>query len=339
MEKTSQPSIQNVSPDSIMEMIGGYERAAVIGAAIDLELFTAIGEGAGTATDIARRCQASERGVRILCDYLVSTGQLQKSGDRYSLAEDAAAFLDKRSPMYLGSVANFLQSSHMRGNYDTLVDNVRRGGAAAGSNSVSPEHPMWVTFAKSMAPMMAPVAKAVASQLPPGLGKVLDIAAGHGLYGIAVAQQQPQARIVALDWQNVLEYAKENARRLGVESRYELLPGDAFEVQFGGDYDAALVPNFLHHFDAETNKRFLMKIYGALRTGGVVAVVEFVPNEDRVSPPWPAQFALKMLAGTPSGDAYTFPEIGEMLSSAGFSNFRRIDLRPTPQTLVLATKS
>lgn len=78
--------------------------------------------------------------------------------------------------------------------------------------------------------------------------KVLDIAAGHGMYGVTIAKHNPNAEIFAVDWPRVLDVAKENAQAAGVAARYHTLPGNAFEVEFGKDYDLALLTGFLHHF-------------------------------------------------------------------------------------------
>src|SRR4051812_22347046 len=97
-----------VSPDRVFEMIHGYQQSAAIKGAIDVDLFSAIGEGNTTPAALAKRCSASERGIRILADFLVVSGLLTKSGAAYGLAPDSAAFLDRRSPAYMGSVTQFL---------------------------------------------------------------------------------------------------------------------------------------------------------------------------------------------------------------------------------------
>ena len=158
---------------------------------------------------------------------------------------------------------------------------------------------------------------------------MLDIAAGHGLFGIEVAKQSPQARIVAVDWAQALEVAKRNAENAGVANRYQTLPGSAFDVEFGGPYDIVLLTNFLHHFDAPTCVRLLKKVHAATKRGGRVATLEFVPNADRVSPPMAAAFSLTMLATTASGDAYTFRELESMYREAGFE---RISAQPVQRT-------
>ena len=123
---------------------------------------------------------------------------------------------------------------------------------------------------------------------------------------------------------------------MGIGGRFGTIPGSAFEVALGIGYDVALLPNFLHHFDFATNVTLLKRVRAALKPGGLVAVIEFVPNEDRVSPPDGALFAMRMLGTTPSGDAYTFAEIARMLQEAGFGASESRSLAPAHQQLILA---
>jgi len=193
-----------------------------------------------------------------------------------------------------------------------------------------------------MAPFVAPVAQAMGEILSAGgspVGRVLDIPAGHGLFGLEIALRQPQARVTAVDWVKVLEVAAENYRAKGVADRLERKPGNAFDVEFGAGYDLALLTNFLHHFDETTCISLLRKVHAALRPGGRVAAAEFVPDEGRVSPPMPASFSFIMLATTPSGDAYTYRELNRMFRAAGFGATQAHKLLPSPQTLVIATKA
>jgi ubiquinone/menaquinone biosynthesis C-methylase UbiE len=165
--------------------------------------------------------------------------------------------------------------------------------------------------------------------------RVLDIAAGHGLFGIEIAKQNPQAHVTGLDWAPVLRVALENARKAGVHERYDMLPGSAFDVDFGGPYDAVLLTNFLHHFDQPTCVDLLKKVRRALKPGGKAATLEFVPNEDRISPPIPASFSMTMLTTTPSGDAYTLSELTAMYSDAGFTNMQAHPIPMSPHTVVV----
>src|SRR5258705_6271352 len=274
------------TPDLFFETMQGYQRTAALRAAIDLELFTAISEGAATLPAIVTRCRAPERGVRILSDYLTVLGMLSKKGDAYQLTPESAAFLDKGSPMYLGGIVGFMCAPEIVQVFDNLTATIRRGSVTAEESSVVEENPVWETFARAMVPMMMPASQAIADILKAdGPQRVLDIAAGHGMFGIALAQRNPQAEVVAVDWAGVLAVASENAAKMGVAARHRGVPGDAFKVDWGTGYDLALMTNFLHHFDRETCTSLLRKTAASLKPGGRVAVLEFVPNDDPVSPP------------------------------------------------------
>ena len=328
------------SPELFFKTVGAYQRTAALRAAIELNLFTTIGDGAHTVSAIAAGCKASERGTRILCDYLTIVGFLAKTGDSYQLTPDTAFFLSTRSPAYLGGTMAFLGSAPIVHHFDDLAAIVRRGTLPKEDSNVADENPVWQEFARAMVPMMMPSAQAIAEILnvaAAGPVRVLDIAAGHGIFGIVVAQRNAQAEVVAVDWAGVLQVATENATKMGVAARHKALPGDAFKVDWGTGYDVALMTNFLHHFDTPTCTTLLRKVAGSLKPGGRVAVLEFVPNDDRVTPPMAASFAMQMLGGTPSGDAYTLSELSAMLKAAGFATATSHPLQG-PETLVVGTK-
>lgn len=328
-----------LNPGLVFEMVQSHQRTAALKAAIELDVFKAVGEGPGDAASIARHAKASERGIRILCDFLVINGVLAKENGHYKHTPTSAAFLDPRSPACMASVAQFLSESAIMQADGQLAEIVRTGRTyLPGQGTVEPENPIWVVFAENMAPMMGPMAGPLGAVVLNGYKgpmKVLDIAAGHGLFGIEIAKQNPQARVTGLDWAPVLRVALKNAEKAGVQDRYDMLPGSAFEVDFGGPYDVVLLTNFLHHFDKPTNVGLLKKVRAALKPGGRAATLEFVPNEDRVSPPMPAAFAMTMLTTTADGDAYTFAELKAMHHEAGFKAVAAHPIPMSPHTIVM----
>jgi 2-polyprenyl-3-methyl-5-hydroxy-6-metoxy-1,4-benzoquinol methylase len=328
------------SPFRLFQAINGFHLTEAISSAIELDIFTAIAAGHTTAEALAIQCRIAERGARILCDFLVVNEFLSKSGNQYSLTDDSAKFLDRKSPAYMGSCTEFLLTDEIRQTFRDLTNAVRRGGCQH-TYAHAPESPVWVAFARSMAPMMMTASQGLAGIVVGNerrTVKVLDIAAGHGLFGIAVLRANPKAEVTAVDWKNVLTVASENAKKFGVADRYKTLNGSIFDVDIGTGYDVILVPNFLHHFDEATNEQLLKKLHGALKPGGRVATLEFVPNEDRVSPAMPAAFALIMLAETPAGDAYTCSDLENMFSRAGFSRHEFHAMPPSPHSVLVSTR-
>lgn len=338
----STSAAQQPSPQLFFQTINAHQRTEALKAAIELEVFTAIGEGNTTAADIAKRCQSAERGIRILCDYLTIMEMLTKQGEQYGLTLDSSVFLDKRSPAYLGGTTEFLCSPMLTAGAKNMTEAVRKGGTAMENDgTIGPENPVWVKFARAMGAMMALPAQLIPKLVDPNPDpklKILDIAAGHGLFGLGFATHNPQAEITALDWKAVLEVAKENARNAGVGDRYSTIEGSAFDVEFGSGYDIVLLTNFLHHFDPPTCETLLRKVHAALADGGRAVTLEFIPNDDRVTPPDAAGFSMMMLTSTPSGDAYTFAELEQMFANAGFSRSTLHPLPPTIQQVVISEK-
>jgi SAM-dependent methyltransferase len=329
------------NPESIFAALNAHQQTAALKAGIELDIFTAVGEGSNTVAALSARCRAAERGVRILCDYLVILGFLSKDAKGYRLTRDSSMFLDRRSPACIGSAAGFLTMPILLDRFRDLTAIVRKGGSLEDDRAtMEPDNPVWVEFARSMAPLQKIAAEGVASALNADAGekwKVLDIAAGHGMYGVTIAKHNPNAEIYAVDWPSVLEVANENARALGVSERLHSLPGNAFEVDFHSGYDVVLLTGFLHHFGPPAIETLLRKVHAALAPNGRVVTVEFVPNDDRVSPPVPAGFSLIMLSSTKDGDAYTLAEYDRMFRNAGFSS-NELRPGPGPQSFIISRK-
>jgi ubiquinone/menaquinone biosynthesis C-methylase UbiE len=342
MSSTTSPA-QVPSPALIFETLNAYQRTLALRAAIELDLFTAIAEGNTTAKRIAARIRASERGTRVLCDFLTVAGFLTKQGDDYYLTLDSSVFLNRHSQAYLGSVTRFFaEMQQQTGTFDNVAAAIRSGATTIRPEGImGPEDPIWVGFARSMAPMMAMPAQLLAQMLSADSGerwRVLDIAAGHGLFGITIAKSNPNAEVVAVDWAPVLDVARENAARAEVSERFSTIPGSALDVELGGGYDVVLITNFLQLLGVETIERLLRKVHAALAPAGRVVTLGFIPNEDRVSPATDASFSLMMLASTAEGDAYTYAEHERMFRNAGFSRSELQRLSPTPQRVIVSYK-
>src|SRR5229473_6125344 len=331
---------QRPSPEHIFGVLTAFQNSAALKAAIELNVFTMIAEGADRPNVIAQRVNAAQRGVRILCDYMAIQGFLTKTDDRFALTQESAIFLNRHSPAYMGTLANFLASDSHKKNFDALTESVKKGGTTvAQGDNTKPNDDFWVTFARSMAPLTTVSAGFIADLAGAKEGKackVLDIAAGHGMFGITIAKQNPNAQITAVDWAPVLAVAEENAAAAGVADRVTFRAGSAFEADLGEDYDIALLTNIFHHFDTATCEKLMRRVHAVLRPGGKAITLEFMPNEDRVTPPMAASFSLIMLAATDSGDAYTFSQYEKMFRNAGFVKTTQYAVPDSPQQVLFS---
>lgn len=278
--------------------------------------------------------------MRILCDYLVIVGILEKSGHEYRHTPTSAVLLCPTSPASMGPTIPFLLSRKILRASDVLTQTIRQGRTALEEPLAGEEVAEWVTFAQTMHPMMGAAAEFLADvgSRHGTPGKVLDVAASHGLFGMAFARRNAATKIVAQDFPSVLEVTRHKVTAAGLAAQYEFLPGSAFSVDLGGNYDVILVTNLYHHFDMPTCETLMRRFHGALREGGMMLTLEMVPNEDRVTPPAAASFSMMMLTNTPGGDAFTLAEYQTMLRASGFHGVEKYDVPQSPQQLVVAVK-
>jgi ubiquinone/menaquinone biosynthesis C-methylase UbiE len=314
-----------------------YQKTAALKAAVKLDIVASIGGGALTSDALAEKTATSARGMRILCDFLATMGLLTKQDGAYCVAEPGKRYLDPSSPAWIGGSIDFYAAPEiMRLVLDDPVSYVRQGGSA-GLAHLAPDHPVWLRFAKAMSSTARLAAKRAAVYLaaPRAPATVLDVAAGHGFYGIELAKAFPEALVTAVDWPSVLELASANARDAGVSERFRAVAGNAFEVDWGGEFDLVMLANFLHHFSPEECATILRKVKSSLSPQGRACAVDFVPEEDHARVPTHAMFAYLMLATTPGGDAWTLTDLDQIAKAAGFQGATVRPLRPTPQSLIM----
>lgn len=332
------------SPSRLTDNAFAFQRTAALRAAVGLDVFTAIGEGYGTPAALADRCGAAERGVRVLCDFLVAIGLLGLTNGRYVAAPDAAAYLDRRSPAFIGDAVNFVASdSVLKAVLSDPVAVVRRGGTILddAEHFIAPDQVDWTTYARCVAPMMARSAIFLADLVTSRGGtieRILDVAAGPGQNGIALARRVPDAHVIAIDWPSVLAIAEENARDAGVGERWNARSGNALETELGGPYDVVLIARFLHLLAPDQREALLRRVHAALAPGGRTVAMQIMLNDDRVSPPFATMMNFNVLATTPSGQVPTVPELEALLRSAGFDRLEWQELPDSDERIVLAWK-
>jgi len=328
-----------VTPDRILQLMWGYAPSIILATAARLSLFDALVQGPRTATEIAGQTGTSERGVRPVLNALVGLQFLAKDGaQRYSLTPESAAFLVSGKPGYLGNMMEHVGRDlvpHWLG----LPDTVQSGRPARDLN-----HNDGAEFFEKLVVGLFPMNYAASQAVGKALqaeGKplrILDIAAGSGVWGIGVAEQSPGSTVTAVDWPNVLAVTRRFAAEHGLADRFSYIPGDMQTVDFGGGYDLAILGHILHSEGEKKSRALLQKVAHALAPGGRIAIAEFLVNAERTGPPMPLFFAINMRVNTEEGDTFSFEEISQWLQDAGFANPQRID-PGGPASVIVARRS
>src|SRR6184192_4557958 len=304
---------KQVTPQRLMELSFAYAPPLIISAAVGNKIFDTLENGAKTAEQVAKETAASPRALRILMNALVGLDLLKKDRrGRYSLTPESAAFLISEKPGthagFFGTIAPQLISRWLR-----LTDVVREGRPAIAVNQETEGTEFFSQLVERIIPMSYPPAQKLGDHLKLGKAKneirVLDLAAGSGIWGIALTQKSPRVRVTAVDWAGMIPTTKRVTEKFGARDRFDFIEGDLLKANFGNRYDIAILGHILHSEGEERSRQLLKKTFGALKPGGIIAVAEWLVNDKRTEPTHSRMFAVQMLVNTEHGDTFSFNEI------------------------------
>jgi SAM-dependent methyltransferase len=335
------PGTVAATPERIQQFAWGYIPPLVLEAAIRHRVFDLLDGGPKTVLEIHKETGASERGLSAIMNALVGLSFLVKDKQgSFSLTPESAAFLVSTKPEFQGGIIRHC-SGQLIPKWLRLNDIVATGRPVEAVNWEGPGGNFFQEFVNDIFPMSYPAAQTLARCFDAnGAGppvRVLDLAAGSGVWGIAMAQRSEQVRVTAVDWPEVIPVTRQTVTRFGLADRFSFVEGDLLEVDFGGSHTLATLGHILHSEGRERSRALLAKTFHALAPGGTIAIAEFLVNPDRTGPLNGLFFAVNMLVNTDSGDTYSFEEIGGWLKEAGFINARTLE-SPGPSPLVLAAK-
>jgi len=332
---------KQVTPERLMELSFAYAPPLIISAGVSNQVFDSLEDGAKTPEQVAERTGASARALRILMNALVGLDLLTKNRQgKYSLTPESAAFLLSKNPGthagFFGTITPQIISRWLR-----LSDIVREGRPAVAINQETEGTEFFSQLVENIIPLSYPPAQKLADHLKVAKInndiRVLDLAAGSGIWGIALAQQSPGLRVTAVDWAGMIPTTKRITQKFGVGDRFNYVEGDLLQANFGSGYDIATLGHILHSEGEDRSRQLLRKIFRALKSGGTIAIAEWLVNDDRTKPLPSLMFAVQMLVNTEKGDTFSFNEIKNWLEEAGFKKVRKLKA-PGPSPLVLATK-
>ena len=330
-----------VTPERIMQMAWGYVPPLLLEAAIRHRVFDVLDGGAKDIWEVGKATGASTRGLAAIMNALVGLNFLTKDEQgRFALTPESAAFLVSTKPSFQGGLIKHC-SEQLIPRWLQLNEVVATGNPVTPVNVEKSGGEFFHDFVLDIFPMSYPAAQTLAGHMNYGSSgapvKVLDLAAGSGVWGIAQAQSSPRVQVTAVDWPEVIDVTKKTAARFGFAERFSFVEGDLLEADFGAGYGVATLGHILHSEGEARSRKLLAKTFGALASGGTIAIQEFLVNKERTGPVNGLFFAVNMLVNTQNGDTFAFEEIGAWLEEAGFRNPRLLE-SPGPSPLILATK-
>lgn len=330
-----------VTPERIIQMSFAYAAPLMLEAAIHHRVFDVLDEEAKTLEQVSAETGASVRGLKAVMNGLVALDFLAKDGEHYRLTPESAAFLVSTKPSFQGGILRHT-SSQLMPKWLGLNEIVRTGKPSVAANEETEGTKFFQQFVADIFPLSYVAAQALASALRIAESQkpvsVLDVAAGSGVWSIALAQASPHVRATIVDWAGVIPVARQMTERFRIANQFRFVEGDILEADFGEGHDIATLGHIIHSEGEERAALLIAKVFDALARGGTIVIAEMLVNEERTGPPFSTIFGVNMLVNTERGDVFSFGEISRWLKDAGFTNARTLDA-PGPSPLILATKS
>ena len=331
----------HVTPERIMQFAFGYAPSLILEAALHHRVFDVLDNAAQTVEQVSEETGASVRGLRAIMNTLVALELLSKDeAQHYSLTPESSTFLVSTKPAFFGGLLHHTIQGLLP-EWMKLSEIVQTGKPALAVNQETTGSAFFETLVPALFPMAYPSAQVLAKVLNLAQTQqpvaVLDLAAGSGVWGIALAQASPQVQVTAIDWADVIPVTQRIAAQHGVADRFQFLAGDLLAVDFGSHYQIATLGQILHSEGEARSRLLLEKVFAALAPGGTIAIAEWLTNTDHSGPVNAMIFAVNMLVHTDQGDTFSADEIGGWLQEAGFREIRTVAV-PAPSPLLLATK-
>jgi SAM-dependent methyltransferase len=316
---------QEWTPSSLLQLSGGYWSTCALHAGVKLNLFTHLADREMSVSNLSNLISAAPRGLEMLLDALSALGLLEKSCNSYRSTGFAAVFLSKNSPEYLGYI---IQHHHHLMQGWTQLDEAVRGGLPVRERvSHSDDDSVRECFEMGMfnlAMLLAP--KVVARLDLAGKSRLLDLGGGPGTYAIHFCKANPNLEAVVYDLPTTRKFAEKTIKSFEMEKRIRFEDGDFITEGIKGSFDVAWLSHILHGEGPEGCAVILQKVVSSLEPGGVLLIQEFILDNNKIAPVFPALFSLNMLIGTESGQAYSEGELQGMMSKAGLVDLKRIDI-------------
>ena len=327
-------TLHDLNPGPLLDLSGGYWQTCALHAGVKLDVFTRIGDGALPAGAVADAIGADRRATAMLLDALAAMELLKKDGDRYSNREMAAVFLVKTSPRYIGYIIQ--HHRHLVQAWSQLDQAVITGKPVRERASFDDEE-VRESFLMGMFNIAMNLAPQVAEAVDlTGRSHLLDLGGGPGTYGIHFCRKNPGLKATVFDLPTTRPFAEKTIDRFGLSDRIDFVPGDFTRDAIEGNFDAAWLSHILHGEGPDTCRKIVDKAVTALSPGGMILIHEFILDDSRDGPLFPALFSLNMLTGTPSGQAYSEGELRDMLEEAGAVNVRRLAFRGPTDSGIMA---
>jgi SAM-dependent methyltransferase len=304
-----------LDPAHIMQVGMGFWMSKTLLSAVELELFTMLGADALTGEEIGARLDLHPRAISDFLDLLVALRLLDRDGDgrdgRYRNTAETAAFLDKRSPTYIGGILEMCNARLYRF-WGDLTEALQTGRP---QNEIKHTgKPMFEElysdparleqFMEAMTGISLGNFQVLAEKVDfSRYETVCDVGGATGQLSMILAKHYPHLRCTSFDLPVVEPIAQKTIAAAGLSDRVTTAAGDFFVDPFPSA-DVITMGLILHDWNLDRKMKLIRAAYDALPEGGALIVIENLIDDARRENAFGLAMSLNMLIEF--GDAFDF---------------------------------
>lgn len=332
-----------LSPARLLALGMGFWGPRAFLSAVELGLFSTLAKGALTESQLREKLGLHPRSARDFLDTLVALGPLKRKAGRYHNAPDAAAFLDRAKPRYVGGILE-MAAARLYPFWGSLTEALRtgapqneakHGGDVFGTLYADPERLRG--FLGAMTGLSMESARAIAAKFPwKKYQSFIDIGGAQGCLSVQVASANKHLSGAIFDLPPVGPIFEDYVRSFGLEARLEFHAGDFFRDPLP-EADVLIMGHILHDWDLSQKQMLLQKAHATLPKGGALIVYDTMIDDARSRNVAGLLMSLNMLIETPGGFDYTPADCRGWMKAAGFRKISAVPLTAT-ETMVIGIK-
>ncbi|WP_300457925.1 methyltransferase [Desulfobacula sp.] len=324
------------NPGSLLEMSGYYWKTCTLHTGVKLDVFTTIGSEVLSADDINERLRTDKRGLVMLLNALSAMALLVKENDTYTNSPPALTFLSKTSKHYIGFM--ILHHHHLMESWHKMDTAILEGKPTRNRSSFSDDD--WrESFLMGMFNMGMAIAPGLSKALDlSGCRRLIDFGGGPGTFAIHFCLANPGLTASVYDLETTRPFAERTIKQFNASDRVDFISGNYIEddIRFPNSFDAAWLSHILHGEGPDQASDIIQKAVSALKPGSKIFIHDFILNDTRDGPLFPALFSINMYLGTPEGQSYSETEISDMLTANGISHIKRLSFEGPTQSGIIS---
>jgi len=329
-------------PDFFVKTVIAYRTSKIIFVATYYDIFTLLNNGEKSLDELTKYLGLDPRVTELLLNALLSLGLLKKEDIFYYNTPLSENFLVQGKPAYLG---DNLKMQELLWDCWSGLRNVLKTGKPTRllEDLLSEQSPQFRReYIYGMHNIAQNFAKAILQKVDLSVvNSMLDVGGGPGTYSIIFAKKYLGLKCIIMDLPEVLDVTKEIVKEYHLLERISLYKGNYLYDDFGSGYDLILMSNITHNEGDETNQLLCDKAYSALNSKGLLVINDFLLDESKTDPLFPAIFSIFMTTFTKDGRTYSFNEYKSCMENSGFINIQRMNIMEhslNPSAIVVGRK-